>query len=747
MIDVFTEPRPNRFDKDIDVNSKDYHNKMGRYFASSVFTLQNSEWVGQYYTNLNFFLGNQWINTEDTEIFLKDTSQQSRNRIKVKCNYILPDVAQYVGNAIAMDITIRASSLSTRARTRRESKLEEQLLLTDIANKAPNEIAQGLRDQFGIGNNKKETETIFYNLWQDNYVNAINGLMTFVAEKNNFKQLKKELAMSLCLSGLCVMRYREWNGDLIWDYQQPDRFFYDRSAQRADLSDAEFQGCYDTMLPSEIYEKWNVSTEDKHNIQNAIQNAATDNNQYAYVVNGKMPIFDIYWKDSISYQSAYVMDEYQYPKLEKINYKEEGQKEPKYTEKDVIKYDKLNETQRRVLNGVAKTKKDIAEKWLDIIRFITFIPKEIIGFSNKDGNDVILDYGIMPYQDTNGYDYTSCKFPFKVGTWYFVNGYATTPISELINPQRIINRYESVKEHIVNSSMPSSLAYDLDALPPDGEKALLKNIYEGKPVGLRARGTGINNAISKTSSTLDTNSIRTFAELHESMHQTMGIITGVNESLLGQSQGSDQLVGVTQLQIQRGSLIQEPFYSALVGCFEQAYQTTADVGKRIYADNERELAIAIGDENVEVIKITKDMKLEDFRIFIHREADMDKQKAAADALIMQFAKVGMIDKQGLADLGGRSTPDEVWSMLRKRAAEEKVAATLAQPQQQAQQQAAVQQQQAQVQQENNLANQEQIDKRDATLSKNQTAKENTQTMANAKVAVKQMDVASKQNQK
>ena len=744
MIDVFSEPRPNRFDKDINVESKDYHSKMGRYFSSSVLNLQNSEWVNQYYTNLNYFLGNQWSDNEDLETFFKDTSQQSRNRIKVKNNFILPTVAQYVGNSKVLDITVRASSLSTKAKTRRESKLQELLLLTDIANQAPEGISQGLKDNFGVGNTKKETETIFYNLWQDNYVDAMNGLMSFVAEKNKFKQLQGELGMYLCLSGICVMRYREWNGDLIWDLQPSERFFYDRSALRSDLSDAEFMGCFDTLLPSEIYEKWNVDADDKKNIQNAVQNSATYQN--TYVVNGKIPVFDIYWKDSISYTYAYVMDEYNYPKLERINYKEEGQKEPKYTEKNVIKYDKLNETQKRVLNGVAKTKKDISEKWVDIIRFSTFIPREMIGVSKKDGTDVVLDYGIMPYQDTNYYDYSSCKFPFKVGTWYYSNGYATTPISELINPQRMANRYGSVMENLINTALPKTLAFDLASLPPNGEKKLLSDIYQGKPIGLNARGTGINNAISNTASTLDGGSIRTFIDLIESTRQTMGIMTGVNESLLGQSQGSDQLVGVTQLQIQRGSLIQEPFYSGLVSCFEQAYQTSIDVGKRIYADNERELAIAVGDQNVEVIKITKDMKLEDFRIFIHRESDIEKQKSAANDLIMNLAKNGILNKEGLADLGGRSTPAEVWSALRKITSEEKVANALAQPQQQAQQQAMVQQQQAQQQHDNQLADQDVRNKMDGVLQKNEANKEIAQGQNQTKLLAKQIDVASK-NQK
>ncbi len=55
--------------------------------------------------------------------------------------------------------------------------------------------------------------------------------------------------------------------------------------------------------------------------------------------------------------------------------------------------------------------------------------------------------------------------------------------------------------------------------------------------------------------------------------------TGVNEALKGESTGSDQLVGVTQLMIQRGSLMQEPFYNAISQVFLQSYQAIATVEK------------------------------------------------------------------------------------------------------------------------------------------------------------------------
>lgn len=741
---IIAESRPDRFAKDVDVNSKDYHNRMARYCVSSSYNAAYQAFVDQYYTNLNFFWGNQWIDKDEIEVFLKDTSKQSRNRILWTINNVYPKVAQFIGNAMVMDITVRAKSLSTKARTRYDEKLQELLLLTDIANNAPEEIGGEMKDRFGLGNNKKETESIFYNLWQDNYVDTMNGLLSYVAEKNHFKQKQGQLGLHLCLSGMCCLRYMEWNGEFVWRIQRPDTFFWDNAALLSDLSDAGFMGTCEMYDASEIYEKWNPKQDVKEAIQTAVTNSANGSSTSNYIVNGKMGVYDTYWKDSISYKYGYVIDEYGYTQLVRIDFTEEGEKESKYTEKDVLAFDKLNPTQQKVLNGNTKGKKNIVEKWVDIIRYCTFIPREIVGTVLKDVNnkalDIVLDYGIMPYQDTNYYEYASCKFPFKVGTWVYSHGSVYSPISSLIKPQVMCNRITSVMESHINASLPSSLIYDVSSLGAGGEQEFYRNLYEGKAIGLDAKRTGINNAISKTPSTLDVQELSGYSKILDSLEVKMANMTGVNESLLGQSQGSEQLVGVTQLQIQRASLVQEPFYSALVSVYEQAYQSTADVGKRVYADNERELAIAVGDGNIDVVKVTKDMKLEDFRIFIHREADIEKQKAAATQMLMDFAKAGIITADEIADLGGRSTPDEVWSEMRKKQSEKNVAATIAAPQIAQQQQAVQQAQQEQTQQEQA----DKIDERNQTLYGNQLKKEGMENVAKIHEAGKLILEANKQ---
>ena len=56
---------------------------------------------------------------------IRDTSGQARNRIKVIKNYIKPVIEQYRGNALIMDITIKAEATSYKAINRREENFSK----------------------------------------------------------------------------------------------------------------------------------------------------------------------------------------------------------------------------------------------------------------------------------------------------------------------------------------------------------------------------------------------------------------------------------------------------------------------------------------------------------------------------------------------------------------------------------------------------------------------------------------------
>jgi len=660
------QSKPNRFDESTNVNSIDYYTKYARYAIYNGLDRRHTEFQQQAYINRQFTRGNQWVDNEDLEAFFRDTSGQARNRIKVIKNYIKPVIEQYRGNAIIMDITIKAEATSYKAINRREEMLAEQKFFTDVAMQSSPQFASYLKAKMPLGDNQEETETIFENLYVDSYVDSINAINEYIFKENRLKETQGDTALDLAQTGMAVFKYYVHNGELKWRKVKPERFFFDRNCLNSDLSDAMYCGEWDYLTPSTMFECWqNITEDERKSLENYASNNFTVGSQ-EFALNGRVPVYWTYWRDFKQYKYGYVMDEFGYPMCVRIGYIEEGETKPTYTDKDLIPVKDLTETQKKKLGN-----KNSKKLYFDIVKYCVFVPSEIVSnySSATENSDIILEYGEMPWQDTEYLDISNVSFPYKVGIWNYEDGYTETNISQLINPQRMVNRYASVQEQQVNNSHGKGLFIDSSMIDAqDGEQEMLNNIYQGKPVLLAARGRGMHNAVSEQGSMID-NSVLAYDTLQESQRTAMDRIAGVNASLRGESQGSDQLVGVTQLQIQRGSLIQESFYSALANIYLQIGQTNANLGKRIYADNPRKMAIILGDNKAAALARTKDIKSEDFRVFMDRQADHKQQIDQGNLMLTQFLQMGIIDQDQFADLYTRSTPLEISQALRLKSKE------------------------------------------------------------------------------
>jgi hypothetical protein len=156
----------------------------------------------------------------------------------------------------------------------------------------------------------------------------------------------------------------------------------------------------------------------------------------------------------------------------------------------------------------------------------------------------------------------------------------------------------------------------------------------------------------------------------------------------------DQLVGTMQLQIQKGTVVTERYYAALRDLFRQVYQAFCSSGKRFYINEKPTLISMVGDEDADVIVLSKDMKNEDFRASVEFAIDPKSERQGVDAMLFQLLQIGLMDKVSWSNLIGRASEDDMWEAVRRYAKEsseaEKVAA-----QQQEQQAAAMQQQQQQ----------------------------------------------------
>lgn len=700
-----------------DTKDEEYHIKWSRYAVGQTNNFWQQDFINKIILNKRFYKGDQWIMDEDLEAFFKDDTNQDRNRIKAIQNVIKPMIQQYKGNAIRMKINARAKSVSPMAATRRDNKLQEMLFYSKIANKADNPFAQTLKKKLPIGESPEDTAEIFDNLYEDKYIEKMNDLMQFIANHNRLEDKQDRIAEEICYSGLGAMREFEFGGHQEFQIVDTENFFFDRSGTEYNLQDCEWMGEVYYAFGSEIYERFpNITSTDREMIETYVRQwrklgieSGGANSQTTqankYINGGRIPVYRVFWKDSEEYTYGYVKDEFGYPYLTKINFVYEGETEPRYTDKDLIKVD--TERARRVLDGKLKKKLHV-----EVLRYSEFIPKEIIGMNETDQTkrsglkDILLDWGIYPYQETESLDFTNVKFPFKCYCWALVNGEVLTPIDDVINPQRMINRMLSIAENQINNSRGSGIIYDQSMMDNDnGESEMLRNMNQSKPVGINSKGKGIQNVVTTYDSTVKqgTSILYQISDILEAKVQKT---TGVNDALQGQTQGADQLVGVTESQINQGSVIQEPFYNAITQVFQQCYQSMATRGKRIYADNERELAIATGDEGVKVFKISKDMRAEDFRVFVKRSIPTDDLINAGNQELLQLQQLQLLDQAAVAQLWGRSTPDDIGVAIRKYGKLKNQMGKMQaqqQQQQQAQQQQQLQQVQAQAQEQQHEA--------------------------------------------
>lgn len=691
--------RPNMLE---DKKDETYHLKFARYCVGQANNQRHVDYVTKIRLNKNFYKTKQWTFDEDLEAFFKDENNQPRNRIKVINNIIRPMVENYRGNAIRMQINAGVKSISPTAISRREKKLNEMLFYSQIANEPGNPFGEQLRKKLPIGKSDSETQDIFDNLYIDSYVQTMNALLEYVSDKNRFEAMQQRIAEELALSGIAVIRNYEYGGHQQFEFTESENFFWDRSGKEYNLTDAEYMGENPYLTTSQIFEAFqDINSDQREAIEQYSRQYHKANFSYGagsrgntqlskYDTGGRVPVFYTYWRDTQKYEYGYVRDEFGYPYLTKINFTYDGDESPRYTDEDLIEVNTVRS--KEVLGG--KIKKSI---YVDILRYCKFIPKEVLASVSTDPensdkySDIVFEYGIAPYQETESLEISNVQFPYKCYCWGYIDGEVLSPVDDAISPQRMINRVLSVAENQINNSRGAGTFYDKSMVDAQGgESEMLRNMNQSRPVGINAKGRGIQNAVSQYDGTIKQGTMVLFNIISgiQGMVQQM---TGINEALKGENTGSDQLVGVTELMIQRGSLMQEPFYNAISEIFLQCYQSIATVGKRIYADNERELTMAVGDNGYKIIKITKDMSLEDFKCFVKRENTEEVLSRAGDQMLLQYLQLGLIDKDSYSVLVGRSSPDEIAMYMRKKAKDEREVARMTHEQDTQQKEALVQQ--------------------------------------------------------
>jgi hypothetical protein len=678
--------KPNRVEILEQDKGEQYHIDYARWVIGSGSNHLQADYLNRYKINKNFYMNKQWCVEEDLEAFFKDENNNDRNRLQVTRNYIQPMVEQYRGNADRMTFDMKVANLSPMAKSRRERSLSKLIMYNFVANKLPGFADYIKENNFPTGNGAAEVESKFNNLYADSLVVDMNRLLRYSKNINKLEDLKMPLASDVALGGICIMRPHPYAGEWMFEHVSPDEFGWDRTAKEADLSDSSYFFQYKDGEVSTIFERYqNIS----HDMRKSIENFASNitGSSYAvgktFVAAGKVPIYTAFWKDLTVDTFGYVTDEYGQRILHRINYIEENETKPQYTMDDLVPYANLTEYQKRVLKG-----SNVAQLYVDLWRYCEFIPKEILGTSiNSIIKDAALEYGIVPYQEPDLYKPTNMAPPYKVGTWSYLDGITLSPVDVVINPQRMINRFLSVMENQINNSGGAGVVFDADLIT-EPEDEIRSQINKGEAVKVHAKGRGVQNVMGRYDST-PKESVIAFSALIESFKQGIEQVTGVNEGVKGDTGNPDQLVGVMQLMIQRGSIIQEPFYKALTDVFHGCYQSVVSSGRRYYADNEVELIDAVGEDAAQIIKLSKDTNTESLRVTLVRSMDTMNERMTTDAALMSWLQFGLIDQEVVSNLYGRCTMEEALIELRefqKRLANQKRMAAQAQAQISAQQQ-------------------------------------------------------------
>ena len=661
---LITEKKPNRLKETKD---EDHHRRFARWTLGALNSDTHQRFLKKTLVNWSFYKNNQWVFSEDLETFLQDESGEARNRIRFTQNLIRPTVKQYVGNAIRMNYTARAKAYSPFAINRRERELTRAKFAHAVIGIAP-EFEGAIRQSFPIGKDEAETEAIFENTWQDKFEKTMNNLLRYIEAKNDFEQLKVDIAERMAVSGIGIAKTFERSGEQIFDSVDEMTFFFDLSAKKKDLSDAEFMGERNMMVPSDILESYQDITSTQAEIIEKFSETSGNSgvfsmiNQFYGYTNNRVPVYETYWRDMEKQEYGFVKDPYGYNFFTRIG------DETDFTDKDLIKPtdEDLSSFSKDLKEDLRKNKK--ANIFVDVLRYCILTPKEEIPTGNKTKQDIVYEWGAVPYQEAYSYAPSNISFPYKIGMWGYHNGEILSPIDDIIDPQRFINRMYSVAESKINNATGSGpiIAKDAAAGNDDGEEGMTRAIKRGKPIYVDIGRTGsVQNTVGEYGSTLNTSDVASNLNIVSALQKAIQDITGVNEAMTGTGDNQQQLVGVMEGRIQRGSLIQEPFYFQLNRILLQCYRSMGSVGKRIYADNNRKLSIAVGDDGAEEIKVTKEMAMEEFRMDISRSSDDLSSIQEGTQFLISMMQLGFIkDPKVAVNLLNRATVDDVARELR-----------------------------------------------------------------------------------
>jgi len=638
------------------VKDAQYHLDMARWAGSTISNWMLTEYYWRIWLNWQFYQGQQWIYSDDVTIFLQDSDGQARGRRRVTDNFIKPYVHKLIDEGRKMSLDFKAKSVGDRVINRREQELLNIKGARMVANLFPN-LESSIKKQKGhMGKDMDDTEEIFRNIWNDQYESTVNNLVKYVTEQNRLDTVIRNFRdKELAVTGMAVVREIARRNELIIKPISSENFFFDPGALYPDATDAEYMGDTEFAMPTDLYEHYDLSKSERERIEKATKYIPTTSPiympmPYAYAYQpGRVCKVNVEWRDTEKQEWGFVRDPFGYEWLTRVYPNNE---EGKYHYSDLIEPE--SDRNKAFMKGKKKTSLNI-----EVLRYCEFTPSEAI--SSGKNQDIVYEYGIVPYQETYCQNPTISEFTYKVQMLDYHDGFISTPLDDLIETQRVLNRAMSLAEYRMETVGGANIAVDIKAASGGdmNVEELERRTQRGLPLMLDGtRLGGLQNAVIPYGQNVEGN-IMGFVAYRNALKQEADARTGVFSPSV--REGKKVLLG----EEQESASLHGNYLNCIEAHHLQIIQGIANRGRKVYADSPRRLAIAVGDEGAKEIVITKDMLLEDFRIFVNRTDNEAMSKEKGIAVLTDWYKNALIAKRDWADNVGRATLDDLPKIARE----------------------------------------------------------------------------------
>jgi hypothetical protein len=652
-----------------------YHRKMLRADVSSLNTGALEAMHAKSIVAEKFYNDKQ-LTQEDIDTWLLDETKNTRNRVMFGFNMVKPVIEQLRGSALQMEFNATVQAVTKGTRTRRMNQMYEAMIMHSASQTSP-DLHRAISKYYNLGKTMEQTLATYADM-DDGFNRAMNHLLRQAVSRCDFGRFTGHDAFLFTITGINAQVWRDGGTYLRPDSIHPRELYYDMAnAQKPDLSDGSFMGCMPRHTMPRIAELWEVDRKTLALIDESIRQYAWAGDfsgiNYSLLNQTQIRVFENYWVDEMNCEFGYIM-QYGVPTLVRFGeYGEYENDKPKYSRNDLIKPPD-NERNREKFG-----KELTAWSTAECARYCVAIPVEYLAGRSADEKmlknfnddlcgDLVLDYGVCPDQPYNPYDPIKVQLPIQATTFALADGEVLSPIQAVIDPNRFTNRVMGSLEMQANMSGPKNNFLDMDVVDEiyqteDIDVALSK----GKTIKLRNGGRGASNAISSHDNNMGSGAYA-LLQIVQSVQEMMRSVTGVHQPMTGESQ-KDQLVGVTEILIQRGAIMQEGFFANFADLKLQGFRFLATAGKEYYMARPDVLMDMIQEDDLLPLFFTRGMELERFNATVARDNGDGKRRAAANQWLDLLLERQLIDLPFYAKYYNNSYVEDISPALNRYALE------------------------------------------------------------------------------